>query len=61
MKKHVVAAQARLKLNHAVGTIGKVSMLLKDVNLAGVGQDQNDGDDDDDDDNEDGRGEYHQG
>ena len=55
MKKHVAAAQGRLKLNHAVGAIGKVSMLLKDVNLAGL--DQND----DDDDNEDGRGEYDQG
>lgn len=56
MKKHVVAAQARNKLNHAVGTIGKVSLLMRDAKLnSASAQDGDDdvADDDDDDDEED--------
>jgi hypothetical protein len=34
MKKHVIAAQARRKLNNAAGTIGKMSMLLKGMQVS---------------------------
>ena len=32
MKKHVVAAKTKVKLSHNIGTIGKVTMLLKGSN-----------------------------
>ncbi len=46
MKKHVIAAQGRAKLQHGAGAIAKVALMLKETRAGVEGDLENDDDDD---------------